>query len=61
LTAQARFPEVEPLLLASYESLKKSQTENSPRLRHTRQRLVNLYEAWNKPEQAAPYRALLSP
>jgi eukaryotic-like serine/threonine-protein kinase len=59
LTAQQRFPEAEPFLLASYESLKKSQAQNSPRTRLARQRLANLYEAWNKPEQAAPYRALL--
>jgi hypothetical protein len=60
LTAQARFPEAEAFLLASYQSLKKSQAENSPRTRLALQRLANLYEAWNKPEQAAPYRALLS-
>jgi eukaryotic-like serine/threonine-protein kinase len=60
LTAQSRFSDAEPLLLASYESLKKSQTENSPRLRRALQRLVNLYDAWNKPEKAAAYRALLS-
>jgi serine/threonine-protein kinase len=59
LTAQKRFPDAEPFLIASYESLKKSQAENSPRRRRALQRLVNLYEAWNKPEQAASYRALL--
>ena len=58
LTAQSRFSEAEPFLVASYESLKKSQAANSPRTRRARQRLVNLYDAWNKPEQAAPYRAL---
>jgi tetratricopeptide (TPR) repeat protein len=61
LAAQKRFPEAEPFLVASYESLKKSQTENSPRLRRARQRLANLYEAWNKPEQAAPYRTSPGP
>lgn len=60
LTTQARFPEAETFLLASYQSLKKSQAENSPRTRLALQRLANLYEAWNKPEQAAPYRALLT-
>jgi serine/threonine-protein kinase len=59
LTAQKRFPEAEPFLLASHESLEKSQAANSPRTRRARQRLANLYDAWNKPEQAAPYRALL--
>jgi len=60
LTAQQRFPEAEPFLVASYESLKKSQAANSPRTSRARQRLANLYEAWNKPEQAAPYRAPLA-
>ena len=60
LTTQARFAEAESFLLASYQSLKKSQAENSPRTRLALQRLANLYEAWNKPDQAAPYRALLS-
>ena len=60
LTAQKRFPEAEPFLLASHESLEKSQAANSPRTRRARQRLANLYDAWNKPEQAAPYRALLT-
>ena len=59
LTAQKRFPEAEPFLLRSHESLKRSQTANSPRTRLALQRLVNLYEAWNKPDQAAPYRASL--
>ena len=58
LSAQSRFSDAEPFLLASYESLKKSQTANSPRLKRALQRLANLYDAWNKPEQAAPYRGL---
>jgi serine/threonine protein kinase len=57
LSARSRFPEAEPLLIASYESLQKSQGANSPRTRRARQRLVNLYDAWNKPEQAARYRS----
>ncbi|HEX7516394.1 MAG TPA: serine/threonine-protein kinase [Chthoniobacterales bacterium] len=60
LTTQARFPEAEAFLLASYQSLKKSQAANSPRTRLALQRLANLYDAWNKPDRAAPYRALLS-
>jgi len=59
LTTQARFPEAESFLLGSYESLKKSQAENSPRTRLALERLANLYDAWNKPEQAAPYRAMI--
>lgn len=60
LTAQGRFPEAESFLISSYESLKKSQAENSPRTRLALQRLATLYEAWNKPEQATSYRALLA-
>lgn len=60
LTAQKRFAEAEPFLLASYESLRKSQAVNSPRTSLIRQRLAKLYDAWNKPEQAAPYRTLLA-
>jgi serine/threonine-protein kinase len=56
LTAQSRFQEAEPFLVSSYEALKKSQAANSPRTRRARQRLANLYDAWNKPEQAAPFR-----
>jgi tetratricopeptide (TPR) repeat protein len=61
LTAQGRFPEAESFLLSSYESLKKSQAENSPRTRLALQRLANLYDAWDKPAQAAPYRASPGP
>ena len=60
LTAQKRFAEAEPFLLASHQSLKDSQAANSPRTRLAVRRLVHLYEAWNKPDQAAPYRALVA-
>jgi hypothetical protein len=59
LTTQARFPEAESFLLASYESLKKSQAENSPRVKLALQRLANLYEAWNQPDEAARYRSIM--
>ena len=58
LTEQDRFAEAEPLLLTSYESLKESQTANSPRIRNAAQRLATLYERWNKPELAAKYRRI---
>jgi serine/threonine protein kinase len=58
LAAQKRFSEAEPFLLASHESLAKSQAANSPRTRRARQRLANLYDTWNKPERAAPYRGI---
>ncbi len=55
LTAQKRFPEAETFLLASHESLRESQAANSPRTRLALQRLVALYGAWGKPEEAARY------
>jgi serine/threonine-protein kinase len=60
LTIQKRYNEAEPLLLNSYEGLKISQGPDNPRTTIALQRLINLYEAWNKPDQAARYRALLS-
>ena len=60
LTAQSRFPEAEAFLLASYESLKKSQAENSPRTRLALQRLVSLYENWGRSDAASAYREKLS-
>jgi serine/threonine protein kinase len=59
LTIQKRYNEAEPLLLNSYEALKISQGADNPRTTIALQRLINLYEAWNKPGQAARYRALL--
>jgi serine/threonine protein kinase len=61
LTAQQRFAEAEPFLVGSYESLKKSQAANSPRLRLILLRLANLYEAWGKPEEAERYRTSSPP
>ena len=56
LTIEKRFTEAEPLLLSSYESLKNSQGAHHPRTGIALQRLISLYEAWGKPEQAARYR-----
>jgi serine/threonine-protein kinase len=42
LTTQKRFAEAEPLLLASYESLKNSQSADSPRVKTAAERLVTL-------------------
>jgi tetratricopeptide (TPR) repeat protein len=56
LTIEKRFPDAEPLLLSSYESLKSSQGAHNPRTGIALQRLISLYEAWGKPEQAARYR-----
>jgi hypothetical protein len=57
LTIQQRYDEAEPLVVGSYESLKNSQGTNNPRTRLALQRLVELYEKWQKPDLAARYRA----
>jgi len=57
LMAQKRYAEAEALLVESYQSLKASQVERSPRTAEALRRLVRLYEAWGKPEMAARYTA----
>jgi tetratricopeptide (TPR) repeat protein len=60
LVAQARYVEAEPLLNESYMTLKAVHVPQSPALDEARQRLVELYEAWGKPQEAARYRSQLS-
>jgi eukaryotic-like serine/threonine-protein kinase len=60
LAVQKRFDESEPLLLHSYEALKKSQSPNSPRLTSALQRLVALYDYWGRTDMATQYRRQLS-
>jgi serine/threonine protein kinase/Flp pilus assembly protein TadD len=55
LTSRGRYDEAEQLLLKSFESLKVSQAPESPRLSLARSYLINLYQAWNKPELARHY------
>jgi tetratricopeptide (TPR) repeat protein len=59
LTEQKRFAEAEPFLLTSYDSLKNSQSPNSPRIRTALQRLVKLYDDWGRPDAAKEYRTSL--
>jgi len=56
LTKQRRYREAEPFLIESYNDLKSSLSEQNPRTAEARQRLVEFYEAWGKPELAAHYR-----
>lgn len=59
LAAQERFEEAEPLLLASYESLRTQLGATSQPAVDALRRIIDLYEAWNKPDEAAQYRAKL--
>jgi serine/threonine protein kinase/Flp pilus assembly protein TadD len=58
LLGQKRYVEAEPLLVSSYEAVMKSQKQipawlGSIPLQGMAARVVRLYEAWGKPEQAA--------
>ncbi len=55
LAAQKRFAEAEPLLTSGYSAMKSAWGENDHRVVEGRERIVKLYEAWGKPEQAVPY------
>jgi len=57
LTTQKRFAEAEPLLIESYTTLDSKLGQRDPRTVEALGRLVNLYQAWGKPEQAAQYGA----
>jgi hypothetical protein len=53
-----RYREAEEHLLVAYAGLKAARGEQHDLTRRTVSRLIELYEAWGKPDQAAPYRAL---
>ncbi len=58
LTGQGRYDEAEPLLLAAYDRLEESDPDGRrPKaLSAAARRLVTLYEAWGRPEQAEHWR-----
>jgi serine/threonine protein kinase/tetratricopeptide (TPR) repeat protein len=57
LTSQKRYAEAEPLLLRSYGTIKEVQGEHGPSTLEAAVRLLSLYQAWGKPNEAARYRA----
>jgi len=63
LLAQKKDAEAEPLLLSGYEGLKqrreKIPAEHKPRLKQALERLVQLYEGTDRPEQAAEWKKQL--
>jgi eukaryotic-like serine/threonine-protein kinase len=59
LALSQHYGEAEPLLLGSYPLLKAKTGDRSPETRKALQRIVRLYEAWGKPDQAASYRTEL--
>jgi hypothetical protein len=63
LLGQGRFADAEPLVVNGYEGLKAREPKIPPRSRiwltEAAIRLVRLYEAWGKPDQAAAWKARL--
>ena len=59
LTVLGRFPEAEQLLLESYSALLKDKGDGAKHAAEARQRIVDLYMAWGKPERLAAYRTQL--
>jgi len=57
LVAQGRFEEAEPIALATHEILVHREDETNFCAVDSLGRMVALYDAWQKPEKAAPYRA----
>jgi serine/threonine protein kinase/tetratricopeptide (TPR) repeat protein len=53
LAAQDHFQEAEPLLLESYSALQKDKGDGAKHAEAARQRIVDLYKAWQRPEKAA--------
>ena len=59
LTAARRYREAEPLLLKSYPILREAFGDSHNRTRVALGRIVDLYDAWGKPDKAAKYRVML--
>jgi serine/threonine protein kinase/tetratricopeptide (TPR) repeat protein len=58
LTKLKRYREAEEQLLAAHAGLKTTRGERHEATRRSVNRLIELYEAWGKPDQAAVYRAM---
>jgi hypothetical protein len=63
LLGQGRFAEAEPLVVPGYEGMKAREVwmpvPEQFRLREAAERVIRLYEEWNKPEQATMWKAKL--
>jgi tetratricopeptide (TPR) repeat protein len=63
LLGQKKYADAEPLLLDGYEGMKKRektiQPVGLPRLKEAGARIVELYEAWDKPDKAKEWREKL--
>ncbi len=63
LVGQGRYAEAEPLIVGGYEGMKvrefKIPSTSRPRLLEAAKRIVHLYDAWGRPEQAAAWKLKL--
>ena len=63
LAGQQKYADAEPLLLAGYEGMKQREATIPPqgkvRVREAVERLVNLYDAWGKKDEADKWRKVL--
>jgi len=64
LLGQRKYAEAEPLLLSGYEAMKAREDKmpevGKPRIKEALTRLVQLYEAWGKPDKAAEWKQRLA-
>jgi hypothetical protein len=56
LARQKKFAEAEPLLLTGYERLTTAPGARTRRIAEAHDRVIDLYEKWGKPAQAAAWR-----
>lgn len=61
LTAQRRFDEAEPLLLAGYQNIGAKFPGTHQRTIDALKRIIRLYESWEKPDKAKEFRNKLPP
>jgi eukaryotic-like serine/threonine-protein kinase len=57
LAARGDLPEAETLLLRSYDALRAAPNADAQSVDDARRRIVDLYERWGKPDDAARYRS----
>ncbi len=60
LTAQKKFADAEPLLLESFQALQAAQGVPPGRLHQAADRIIRLYEAWDKKAEAEEWRKKLA-
>jgi tetratricopeptide (TPR) repeat protein len=60
LVADHRYAAAEPLLLESYPIIRSGFGDSHNRTQVAARRIVDLYNAWGKPQKAAPYAAMLT-